>query len=57
MLDYSETDEIFYIFAHFLAMLRPLSQNIMAKKKFVKTLRVALGVCTQLYATLGRRFN
>lgn len=57
MLDYSETDEIFNIFAHFLAMLRPLSQNIMAKKKFVKTLRVALGVCTQLYATLGRRFN
>ena len=32
MLDYSETDEIFNIFAHFLAMLRPLSQNIMAKK-------------------------
>lgn len=44
MLDYSVTDKIFNIFAHFLAMFRKGITKYFGQKKFVKTLRVPPGV-------------
>ena len=44
MLDYSVTDKIFNIFAHFLAMFRKGTTKYFGSKKLVKTLRVLAGV-------------